>query len=180
MKGCGDHESVENHPWCEAIIAGSLSSCPLHYLHPTSLNPSTPQSCLSPPFHYSHLTSQKIRVTLGGPPSSLYLSFSLSFHLPSFHFSPITPSSLVGISRVTLGQFNLLSPSATQPSGVSQPPIYGHTLPAGCHSVFYTSHLPCPPLLHTTFYFLICHSCFPFTCLFFFAHKVSRRPVVLW
>lgn len=39
-KGCGDHESVENHPQCEAIIAGSLSSSPLRYLHPTSPNPS--------------------------------------------------------------------------------------------------------------------------------------------
>ncbi len=39
--------------------------------------------------------------------------------------------------------------------------------PAGCHSVFHTSHHLCPPLLHRTFYFLICHSCFPFTCLFF-------------
>lgn len=136
----------------------------LSIILPPSLPPSdpsqpiTPQSCLSPPFHYSHLTGQKIRVTLGGPLSS---PTSLSLHLPSFSFSPITPSSLVGIWRVTLGQFNLSSPSA------SQPPVYGHTPPAGCHSVFYTSHLLCPPLLHRTFYFLIRHSCFPFTCLFF-------------
>lgn len=82
-------------------------------LPPSNLSqPITPQRCLSPPFHYSHLTSQKIRVTLGGPPSSAY---PLSFHLPTFYFSPITPSSLVGIWRVTLGQFNLSSPSGTQP-----------------------------------------------------------------
>lgn len=132
-------------------------------LPPSNLSqPITPQSCLSPPFHYSHLTGQKIRVLLGGPLSSPYLSFS--FHIPSFYFSPITPSSLVGIWRVTLGQFNLTSPSATQTSRVLQPPIYGYTPPAGCHSlVFYTSHLPWPPLRHRTFYFLICHSCFPFT-----------------
>lgn len=78
-KGCSDHGSVESHPWCEAIIASSLSSCPLHYLNPTS-QPITPPSCLSPPFHYSHLTSHKIRVTLGSPPS------------PTFSFSPSPPS----------------------------------------------------------------------------------------
>lgn len=164
-KGCSDHGCVENHPWCEAIIASSLSSCPLHYLNPTS-QPITPQSCLSPHFHYSHLTSQKIRVTLGSLPS-LPFFFSPPPPLPSFNFSPITPSSLVGIWRVTLGQFNLSSPSATQPAAVPQPLVCGHTSPAGHHSVFYTSHLPCPLLLHRTFHFLICHSCFPFTCLFF-------------
>ena len=67
--------------------------------------------CLSPPLHYSQLTSQKIRVTLGRSPSSPELSLSVSLHLSSY-FSPITPSSLVGIWRVTLGQFNLSFPSS--------------------------------------------------------------------
>lgn len=126
--------------------------------------PITSQSCLSPLFHYSQLTSQKIRVTLGSPPTSPYCYFSL--HLPSFYFSPITPSSLVGIWRVTLGQFNLSSSSGTKPAGVLQPLTSIYTRPAGCHPVFCISHLRCPPVLHRTFYFLICHSCFPFTDFF--------------
>lgn len=120
-----------NHSRLSIILPPSLPP-------PNPSQPITPQSCLSPPFHYSHLTGQKIRVTLGGPLSS---PTSLSLHLPSFSFSPITPSSLVGIWRVTLGQFNLSSPSA------SQPPVYGHTPPAGC--LFSTLHTS-PALLCCT------------------------------
>lgn len=101
---CGKPPLVwSNHSSLSIILPPSLP--------PSDLSqPITPQSCLSPPFHYSHLTGQKIRVTLGGFLSS---PTSLSLHLPSFYFSPITPSSLVGIWRVTLGQFNLSSKSVT-------------------------------------------------------------------
>lgn len=105
-------------------------------LPPSDLSqPITPQSCLSPPFHYSHLAGQKIRVTLGGPLSSPTSHF---VHLRSVSFSPITPSSLVGIWRVTLGQFNLSSPSGSRP----QVRLWAYPPPAGCQSVFSTSHLP--------------------------------------
>lgn len=104
---CGKPPLVwSNHSSLSIILPPSLP--------PSDLSqPITPQSCLSPPFHYSHLTGQKIRVTLGGLLSS---PTSLSLHRPSFYFSPITPSSLVGIWRVTLGQFNLSSLSADQSS----------------------------------------------------------------
>lgn len=103
---CGKPPLVwSNHSHLSIILPPSLP--------PSDLSqPIAPQSCLSPPFHYSYLTGQKIRVTLGGPLSS---PTCLSLHLPSFSLSPITPSSLVGIWRVTLGQFNLSSPSASQP-----------------------------------------------------------------
>lgn len=104
---CGKPPLVwSNHSSLSIILPPSLP--------PSDLSqPITSQSCLSPPFYYSHLTGQKIRVTLGGLLSS---PTSPSLHRPSFYFSPITPSSLVGIWRVTLGQFNLSSPSADQSS----------------------------------------------------------------
>lgn len=59
---CGKPPPVRsNHSWLSIIQPPPLP--------PSNLSqPITPQSCLSPPFHYSHLTGQKIRVTLGGPP----------------------------------------------------------------------------------------------------------------
>lgn len=97
---CGKPSLVWSNHSCVSIILPPL-------LPPSDLSQTiTHHTCLSPPFHYSHLTGQRIRVTLGGP-----LSFSA--HIPSFYRSPITPSSLAGIWRVTLGQFNLLSPPAT-------------------------------------------------------------------
>lgn len=120
---------------------------------PSNLTPPIiPQRCLSPPSHYSQLTSQEIRVTLGSPHSSL--------HLPSFYISPITPSSLVSIWGVTQGQFNLRSPLSHSTCRL---------LSMGSHCVFCTLHLPSPPSLHRTSHFLICHHCFPFCCLFILA-----------
>lgn len=166
---CGKPSSVQSNHSRPSIIL------PLWYLHPTFLNPS-PHRVASLLFHYSQLTSQKIRVTLGSPPTSPYCYFSL--HLPSFYFSPITPSSLVGIWRVTLGQFNLSSSSGTKPAGVLQPLTSIYTRPAGCHPVFCISHFRCPPVLHRTFYFLICHSCFPFTHFFFKPYLWLFQPRV--
>lgn len=58
---CGKPSSVQSNHSRPSIIL------PLWYLHPTFLNPS-PHRVASLLFHYSQLTSQKIRVTLGSPP----------------------------------------------------------------------------------------------------------------
>lgn len=156
---CGKPPLVwSNHSQLSIILPPSLPQSNLSTHHSSKLP-------LPPP---SIIPTSLVR-KLGWHSVALPLHhFPLLLHLPPFYFSPITPSSLVGIWRVTLGQFNLSSPSATQPASVPQPFVCGHTSPAGHHSVFYTSHLPCSPLLHRTFHFLICHSCFPFTCPFFF------------
>lgn len=90
-KGRGDHGSVEKPP----VVRSNHSRLSI-ILPPsaTSIQPITPQRCLSSPFHYSHLTGQKIRVTLGGPLSSPRPFFSLSLHLPLVlfltHYSQFT------------------------------------------------------------------------------------------
>lgn len=61
---CGKPSSVQSNHSRPSIIL------PLWYLHSNLSQPITSQSCLSPLFHYSQLTSQKIRVTLGSPPTS--------------------------------------------------------------------------------------------------------------
>ena len=128
---------------------------------PSNLSlPIMPQSCFSPPFHYSHLTGQKIRVTFGGPLAS---STFHSLHILSFYFSPITPSSLVGIWRVTLGQFNLLSPSAFQGVAASCPQAYPSTGLSACF-LHFTPPLPS----FTTQNFLFPHLSLLFSIHFFF------------
>lgn len=95
---CGKPSLVWSNHSCLSIILPPL-------LPPSDLSQTvTPHTCLSPPFHYSHLTGQRIRVT------PWWTSF-LSEYIPSFYLSPITPSSLAGIWRVTLGQFNLVPTS---------------------------------------------------------------------
>ena len=167
----------KSHPWCEAIIAGSLSSCPPSA---TSFQPITPQRCLSSPFHYSHLSGQKIRVTLGGPLSSPRPFSRSPSTFPSFYFSPITPSSLVGIWRVTLGQFNLSSPSATQPSWVPQPSHLWPYPSSGLSLCFLHFTPPLPSCATQDFLFPHLSLLFSISLSFFLAYLWLLSPQCLW
>lgn len=159
-KACDDHGSVENQPWWEAIITVSLSSFHLHPLHPTSPIPSS-----------LRVASRLLSII----PTSLVrkLGWHLEALSPLLPFTPYTsPLSishpLLPVHWLVYGGWHWANSISCphQPSRVLQPPVHRHTPPVGCQPVFYTSHLPRPPSLHRTFYFLICHSCFPFTCFF--------------
>lgn len=123
------------------------------------LAPPPPPSNLSPPchpFHYSHLTSQRIRVTLHGTPPPLLTSLSL----PASTSSPSISHPLLPVHCSVYGGWHRAN-SISRPRQPPQPPLQrGVTLFSTLHT---SSSLL---LLHTTFYFLICHSCFPFTRLF--------------
>lgn len=133
-----------NHSRLSIILPPSLP--------PSSLSPPAAlQRCLQCPLHYSQLTSQKIRVKLGRPSSFGSLFSSLFSHHPSFYFSPITPSSLVGIWRVTLGQFNLFSLSNHSVCwSATAPCLYLPIQPVV--TLFCASHTP-PALLHICQFF---------------------------
>lgn len=70
LRGFGVKRGEGTRHWSEAIAVGSPSSCPLLYLNATS-QPITHQTCLL--FHFSNLSSQEMRVTLGSSPSPPFL-----------------------------------------------------------------------------------------------------------
>lgn len=166
----------KSHPWCEAIIAGSLSSRPppLPPSNPSPLNVASPLPSIIPT---SLVRKLGWHLAALSPLPALFLAF-----LPPSPRSISHP--LLPVHWLVYGGWHWANSISRprQPLSLPEwrsPPIYGHTPPAGCHSVFYTSHLPCPPVLHRTFYFLICHSCFPFTCLFFSLPLTFKSPVSL-
>lgn len=137
-KASNDHGCVANHPCCEAITSASLSSCHLHYLCPTSPNP-TPLPVAS-------------RL-----PSIIptWLVRELGWHL-------VAPSSLLKHSSVSHPLFPvhwLVYGGWHWASSISCP-ISHFSLVEGCS--FLSSGLPSSTvvLCCTASHFLILHSCF--------------------
>lgn len=152
-----------SHPWCEAIIAGSLSSCPpFHYLHPTSLNPSTPRVASRLPSIIPSSLVRKLGRHSAALPPSLYPSPSFLFLT---HYSQFTGWYMKGDtgpiqSHIPINHSACWSgrrlPSAGKPPSSGSPLCSLHFTP------------PLPLAATQNFPFPLLSFLFPFTCLFFF------------
>lgn len=176
-KGRGDHGSVEKPP----VVRSNHSRLSI-ILPPsaTSIQPITPQRCLSSPFHYSHLTGQKIRVTLGGPLSSPRPFFSLSLHLPLVlfltHYSQFTGWYMEGDT----GPIQSLVPSATQPSWVPQPSHLWPYPSSGLSLCFLHFTPPLPSCATQDILFPDLSLLFSIYLSFFLAYLWLLSPQCLW